>query len=810
MITHSYAMDSQNKAEELASTILASSSSPMISAACAAVEAFLQKHSADQSRSFFSNAFPALICKMFGFDECSSQNKSPSSGGWIDQIQASGDSELAGRVFDLLSPSGVLVSSISAVDRHSMVKYVFPVERLPEWARFMLQNERECRVLSDLCPLFKGRIKDDLIKGSYVQLNVFEYYMFWFAYYPVCRGNSESSDAVVVKKNRRFRLENWTSSLPVVGGATRGLGQKNECSLYVRLLYAYLRAFVPDQSSSALQPYRSSLLHYSSGYDGSVAMQAEFLVYTLIHFWLVDNDFSPLPANVSRSFGVSFPFRAVLGDNPPTTGLGEVVKLFVKYLMRSLVTLTEGFDPDESTGSPLWRVSGSVEKSRAALSLFSYGSSIGSWTSLVQRPLYRFILRTFLFCPMETSIKNVSQVFSLWLTYIEPWKIKLEDFSKLDALVDQSTGNSRNENFHSPDKRDAFKDECQSASEYASPWQGFVLSNYLFYSSLVMHFLGFAHKFLHTDTETIIQMLSKVLNVLSSSRELMDLIKRVDAAFHSKPNASSSPMIDSLQKYVASIWEQLQDWEDGLSESDADGSFLHENWNQDLRLFSDSEDGGRHLLQLLVLRAESEIQAISGDNVSRNLQTLDSLKIRMCCLFGGTVGSTTPVTPEVKQVQHTRDEIFKPRRVGNQALADVKYKGDWMKRPVSGGEVAWLARLLVSLSDWLNEVLGLTQAESSDEWPSWPNVDFSVDEFGKVGGLKEALRMVLLSVGSCLLVLALGIVKFMKLHGLRVNLRVLASKKIIMVLLLSALFGALKKACGQCPCPPSCNLVLLT
>lgn len=41
-----------------------------------------------------------------------------------------------------------------------------------------------------------------------------------------------------------------------------------------------------------------------------------------------------------------------------------------------------------------------------------------------------------------------------------------------------------------------------------------------------------------------------------------------------------------------------QDWEDGLCESDADGSFLHENWNKDLQLFSDGEDGGQQLLQV--------------------------------------------------------------------------------------------------------------------------------------------------------------------------------------------------------------------
>ncbi|KAF6144360.1 hypothetical protein GIB67_024587, partial [Kingdonia uniflora] len=83
----------------------------------------------------------------------------------------------------------------------------------------------------------------------------------------------------------------------------------------MRLLYAYLRNFVPKYGSEvAHQPYSSSLLHYSSRNDGSgsVLVQMEFMVNTFVHFWLVDNDFSPLAVNVCRSFGVAFPFRAVL------------------------------------------------------------------------------------------------------------------------------------------------------------------------------------------------------------------------------------------------------------------------------------------------------------------------------------------------------------------------------------------------------------------------------------------------------------------------------------------------------------------
>lgn len=115
-----------------------------------------------------------------------------------------------------------------------------------------------------------------------------------------------------------------------------------------------------------------------------------------------------------------------------------------------------------------------------------------------------------------------------------------------------------------------------------------------------MHFIGFAHKFIHTDPEVIVQMLSKVclfpiiyhgnpfahkfihkeiyatesdlqpwaltqllflqvINVLTSSRELVDLIKNVDIVFHSVPAAGSSKsMLNTLYRFVPSIREQLQ------------------------------------------------------------------------------------------------------------------------------------------------------------------------------------------------------------------------------------------------------------
>lgn len=393
------------------------------------------------------------------------------------------------------------MSSIAGVDGLSLVKYVFPNERLPEWVRYMLQNEQDCRVLTDLCPLFRNKIEGDPIKGTayQVQLNVLEYYLFWFVYYPVCRGNSEGSETVKVQRAKKFRLENWSYSIPGLSSTKRETEKKTEGNLYIRLLYVYLHSFVPSQDLY-VQPYRSSLLHYSSGYDSSLMERAEFVISAIIHFWLVDSDFSPLSTGLCKANGITFPFRSVLGENPPTSGLGDVINVLTRYLNLSSLVAMDGPDKSE-TRSPGWRVSGSYDVLKTRDAALSINCS-GSWNLMIQRPIYRFILRTFLFCPVESSMKNASQAFSIWVNYMEPWLISFEEFADFNGTLGLPTVSLAN----SIDK--------SSSSGYTSSWQGFVLDNYLFYSSMVMHFIGFAHKFLHTDAEIVVQMVAKVSYIL--------------------------------------------------------------------------------------------------------------------------------------------------------------------------------------------------------------------------------------------------------------------------------------------------------
>lgn len=198
------------------------------------------------------------------------------------------------------------------------------------------------------------------------------------------------------------------------------------------------------------------------------------------------------------------------------------------------------------------------------------------------------------------------------------------------------------------------------------------------------------------------------------------------------------------------------------------------------------------LLQLFVLRAESELQAIAGDNTAQSLQCLDSLKAQLTNLYGGSILKSTSTVAEPVHSQLTRDEIFCPRSFGNNRGTDVKYISNWMKRHISSDEIAWLAKLLIDLADWLNENLGLNQVEDSHAGPSWCYVDMSSDA-GKVCGPSDAMKIVFYSVVKWLIALGGAGLKFMRKHGMRINLRLLASKKVVAVLLIFIAFCISKR-----------------
>lgn len=102
MVGHSYPTDAQKEAGELMKIILSAASPPEMATVCTVMEHFLQKHTPDQLRWFFTITFPTLICKIFGFDDSVPYTKPQPPNGWIDTAILSGGSELSGLFYSQL------------------------------------------------------------------------------------------------------------------------------------------------------------------------------------------------------------------------------------------------------------------------------------------------------------------------------------------------------------------------------------------------------------------------------------------------------------------------------------------------------------------------------------------------------------------------------------------------------------------------------------------------------------------------------------------------------------------------------------
>lgn len=192
-----------------------------------------------------------------------------------------------------------------------------------------------------------------------------------------------------------------------------------------------------------------------------------------------------------------------------------------------------------------------------------------------------------------------------------------------------------------------------------------------------------------------------------------------------------------------------------------------------------------------MLRAEPELQSVSGNNLSQNLQCLDSLRAQLSQLFGGPISKSPSGTPQAKH--QSREEIFKPRSFGNQTGGEIKYKGDWMKRPASSDEIAWLASVLVNISGWLNEKIGLDRVDPNEGATGWSYLEV-LSDVKRVHGTKETMKVVFSCFLSWVLWLCEAGVQLMRRHGVRVNLRMLASKRVIAMILLFTIFNLFKRA----------------
>ena len=172
---------------------------------------------------------------------------------------------------------------------------------------------------------------------------------------------------------------------------------------------------------------------------------------------------------------------------------------------------------------------------------------------------------------------------------------------------------------------------------------------------------------------------------------------------------------------------------------------------------------------------------------------LDIIKATGYIIFGTIIGEPElgPSVISTPETAHS-SQGFEAR--SQHAWLDVKYKGDWMRRPIESTEVAWLVRCLVFLSDSMNGWLHLGPTSNNKEnWGCILGADnvIHLDNVGKGIALESSshdptklAHLVLSSIKSVLLVLHCHIQR----RGWRVNLRFLAKKPIAFLFFLLVIY----------------------
>ena len=107
---------------------------------------------------------------------------------------------------------------------------------------------------------------------------------------------------------------------------------------------------------------------------------------------------------------------------------------------------------------------------------------------LLQKPLYRFISCAFTQWPSGIPIKQARYLVNVWVDYIQPWNIQLEE-NEIE-ITNKSLG--------------------KRSKGYSIIWQDFVTQNYPFYTTLVARFLELALKSVHANLEAVLDMTVKV------------------------------------------------------------------------------------------------------------------------------------------------------------------------------------------------------------------------------------------------------------------------------------------------------------
>eukprot|EP00897_Mesotaenium_endlicherianum_P008202 jgi/Mesen1/740/ME000110S_11004 len=737
-----------------------------VGAVCQKIEQFLHRNSGLE-REFFKVCFPLLLRKVFGFEDSLISSTgiltsvATSAGGWLASVSRPGSEADAKALGALLSPTGRLFQLLLEVDQEKVVRYVFPAERLPGFVRRLLQSEQGALLLCQASPAYETRIIQEPSGALQVRLDLYEYFIFWFAYYAVCKdvtsrsvrpasfsGTGAGGGAQQPRSQIRAQFENWKSHLPGLHGQS---ASARGGSLYRDLLSRYLEFFMPAAAAPTPAtaaggsgwPLSAAAAAAASG-QVAAASHGDALLQALIEFWLVDDDPYPfsLPPNremqpllhgAAAAGVVAMPGLAYLYI-PPTEELSICITAVVNHVLRlSYGTL---LDPPSaaSYSSPL-AYGTTTPGARGTASLTPQLAAL-------QRPLYRFLARAFANWPLDASlVARISLVVDIWLSYLEPWKAAAAGNTRQQGGASgRQQGASSSlmrtwslslkplgsppRQLESPTSAPAPATSGAAAPAgagagaaapggcvYDERWRTHVLCNYPFYDTLLAHFCEFEIRAAQLDAEAALRELHKVLGVLEGSPALVEVLRRAWLASSCEQQQQQhgrasewAPLIQHQLKVLLARLEACMEAQQGGAASppppspapSPQATLLHSAKRRAHHLFGPAPPGSHGLAT-----------SSPADHASPSLRRPSGATPSAAGAAGAAAAAGGSSPPG------GGDRGLEAKALGKHTWASVKYKGDYMRRPIEAHEIGPLVRFFVWLSDVINE--GIDAAVDADD-----------------------------------------------------------------------------------------------
>ncbi|GAX78724.1 hypothetical protein CEUSTIGMA_g6162.t1 [Chlamydomonas eustigma] len=396
------------------------------------------------------------------------------------------------------------------------------------------------------------------------------------------------------------------------------------------------------------------------------------------------------------------------------------------------------------------------------------GPSSSPAVQVVSRKLYRFLRRSFTLWPLPSSTSLTPTLF-LWLSIIAPWTSRAQlnswrppaapqskpgpqDARGSRAVSDSSTralhlesGNRQSESSAITMRRTPL------FGHYSPQWKQHVLSHLPFYTILLPKFLELTCGRMRFRSDVAMTDALLVMEVLAASGpELISELKAVEGVHNSYLKSASRRPEGPYADIIAWTAEQAHDWEmaasagsppapSGYSKVAPKGAAGRQSVDASYHFFT-AEEHGAAAVAIAALRA-SEGQLVRPELCAALHDAAEALGL------------------PIKEIAAARDESLEPQpvrdavsyrqlpRAGN--WRELRYHGDWLKRPVASNEVQFLVQPLVWASEKVNFWFGLRDPLAQDEAEDMP----------------ETLGMQLIIA--------------LRKRGFRFSLRILAEKQVI-------------------------------